>query len=76
MAKLLFDLKARYPQARIFFILNSELKPEINDSVHVACARYGVPCIDLENIDKQGGHPSVAGMKAIAAQVIKAILEK
>lgn len=76
MAKLLFDLKTQYPRARIFFILNSELKPEINDSVHVACAHYGVPCIDLENIDKQGGHPSVAGMKAFAEQVVKAVRER
>jgi hypothetical protein len=27
----------------------------------------------LKNIDKQSGHPSVKGMKAIADQVVKAI---
>ena len=76
MAKLLFDLKTMYLQARIFFILNSELKSEINDSVHEACKYYDVPCIDLENIDKQGGHPSIAGMKAFAEQVVAVVKEK
>ncbi len=73
MAKMLTDLKARYPKARIFFILNSELKAEINNSVHKICAYYNVPCVDLKDIDKQLGHPSVAGMKAFADQVVEAI---
>ena len=75
MAKLLADLKATYPKARIFFILNSELKQEINDSVHEICTHYNIPCIDLENIEKQSGHPSVAGMKAFADQVVDAVQE-
>ena len=73
MAKLLHDLKQLYPQARIFFILNSQLKAAINDSVHQICARYNIPCIDLKNIDKQSGHPSVKGMQSFADQVVEAI---
>lgn len=69
MAKLLHDLQKLYPQAAVFFILNDCLKPEINDSVHAVCEHYAVPCIDLKNIDKQKGHPSIAGMKAFAEQV-------
>jgi len=72
MAKMLADLKRLYPKARIAFILNSELKEEINDSVHRICAHYEVPCIDLEQIDKQNNHPSTRGMKAIAGQVVQA----
>lgn len=71
MAKLLYDLKANYPMARIVFILNSELKDEINESVHTICRHYNVPCLDLHNVDKQWGHPSVAGMKAFADQVVE-----
>ena len=70
MAKLLLDLKANYPTARLLFMLNSELKPEINESVHTICRHYGVSCLDLQEIEKQWGHPSVAGMKAIANQVV------
>lgn len=71
MAKLLYDLKGNYPMARIVFILNSELKDEINESVHTICKHYNVPCLDLHNIEKQSGHPSVAGMKAFADQVVE-----
>lgn len=71
MAKMLYDLKANYPTARLVFMLNSELKPEINESVHTICKHYDVPCLDLQNVDKQQGHPSIAGMKAIADQVVK-----
>ena len=73
MAKLLYDLKGNYPTARILFILNSELKENINEAVHTICKHYDVPCLDLQNIEKQGGHPSVKGMKEFALQVTKAV---
>lgn len=74
LAKLLSGLKANYPMARTYFILNSELRPEINESVHVICRHYGIPCIDLHDIEKQGGHPSQKGMRAMADQ-IKAVVK-
>ncbi len=73
MAKLLADLKELYPQAKILFILNSNLRTEINDSVHKICEYYNVPCVDLKNIDKQSGHPSVKGMQTFADQVVAAV---
>ena len=73
MAKMLSDAKKLYPKARVFFILNSQLKPVINESIHKICEYYNVPCVDLKNIDKQSGHPSVKGMKAFAEQVVEAI---
>lgn len=71
MAKMLCDLKLNYPKARIVFMLNSELRKEINESIHTICTHYDVPCLDLKDIDKQQGHPSQAGMSAIADQVVK-----
>lgn len=76
MAKLLYDLKANYPTARIIFILNSELRQDINESVHIICKHYDIPCLDLKDINKQQGHPSIAGMKAFAEQVTKFLKEK
>ena len=73
MAKMCHELKAFYPRAKVYFILNSELKPEINDSVHEICRHYAIPCIDLTMIDKQKGHPSVAGMRAFAQQVANVV---
>ena len=69
MAKLLADLRMNYPNAKLLFILNSELKESINESVHTICKHYNVPCLDLKNIDKQQGHPSIKGMQEIAKQV-------
>ena len=73
MAKLLYDLKGNYPTAQILFILNSELKESINESVHTICKHYGVQCLDLKDIEKQGGHTSVKGMTDFSKQVRKAL---
>lgn len=69
LAYLLSQLKMLYPQAEIYFILNSELKESINESSAVICKKYDVPLIALHDIDKQMSHPSKAGMKAISEQV-------
>lgn len=71
MARLMSTMKQNYPNAKIYFILNTELKDWTNESVHTICKHYGIKCIDLHNIDKQMGHPSQKGMKAIADQVIE-----
>lgn len=73
MAKMLTDIKLHYPNVEVYFILNTELKKEINESVLEVCKHYDVPVIELEDIDKKSSHPSVKGMKAIAQQVLKFI---
>ncbi len=70
MARLCSTLRQNYPMAKVYFILNTELKPEHAESMRVICRHYGLPLIELHDIDKQAGHPSQAGMKAIAAQVM------
>ena len=71
MSKLLADMKTNYPSARIIFILNTELRDEINSSVLTICRHYDIPCLVLTDIDKQQGHPSQQGMKQIADQVLR-----
>lgn len=73
LAKMLSDLRLRYPNVDVYFILNSELKEEINESVKKICKNYEVPVIALHDIDKKNGHPSIKGMKSFAQQVLKAI---
>ena len=73
MSKMCDVLQSKYSDARIIFMLNDGLKPEINDAVHEICAHYSIACIDLHDIDKQSNHPSIAGMKAIADQTIEFI---
>ena len=73
LAKLLADAQARYPNVDIWFLINDGLREDVTESTKEICSHYGIPYIQLEGIDKQNGHPSVAGMEAIARQVLKAI---
>lgn len=70
MARLCSTIKQNYPLAKIYFILNTDLKPEHAESMRVICRHYGLPLIELHDIDKQDGHPSQKGMKAFAQQVM------
>jgi len=63
----------RYMGVDIYFIINTDLKPEVVSAMKEACGRYGLKTIELHDIEKQAGHPNKAGMKAIAAQVSAAI---
>lgn len=69
MAYLLNDMKQRYPNVEIYFILNDGLKASINESVDTICKHYDIDCIVLKDIHKINGHPSISGMRAIAEQV-------
>lgn len=73
LACLLDRLQKQYANAKLYAILNSELKEDINESMREICAHYNVQLIELHDIEKQNGHPSVAGMKAICDQLIEAI---
>lgn len=75
LAYLLSHLQDRYPTARLYYILNSDLKESINTSVAHICQHYGVPLIQLSGIDKTSGHPNIRGMQQIADQVVAALKE-
>jgi hypothetical protein len=53
--------------------MNSELREDITDSSEEICAHYGVPFLQLYDIEKKAGHPNVEGMKSIANQVLTAL---
>ncbi len=73
MARMLEWMTLRYVGTDIYFLLNDGLRDDINESVRTICQHYGVKCIELHDIDKQSGHPSVKGMKQIAEQVAGAL---
>jgi lysophospholipase L1-like esterase len=73
MAYMMQELQNRYPNVKLYFIANTELKDDITSSIHMICQHYGVKCIQLKDIDKQNGHPTIKGMKAISEQVLQAI---
>lgn len=76
LAYMLAWMKDRYMNTELYFILNNELKQEINESVNIICEHYGVPVITLRDIDKKSGHPSVKGMGQIATQIQEVINKK
>ena len=69
LARMLQWMTDRYLNTEIYFLLNDDLRDEIDESVKTICAHYGVPVIELVGIDKLSGHPSVKGMRQIADQV-------
>lgn len=73
LACLLNKLQTLYPKAKIYSILNSELKEDINESSREICKHYNVQLIELVDIEKQNGHPSIKGMQAICDQLMNAI---
>ncbi len=73
LACLLDMLQRRYPKATVYSILNSELQEEVNESMREVCKHYNVQLIELHDIEKQNGHPSIAGMKSICEQLLEAI---
>lgn len=73
MAFMLQYLTNRYPNVDIYFILNSELRDDITESCKTICRHYGVECIQLYDIHKLNGHPSIKGMRAIADQVLNKV---
>ncbi len=72
-ACLLDMLIKKYPAAKIYSIQNSELGEEYNESSREVCAHYGIQLIELHDIDKQNGHPSIAGMQSICEQLLEAV---
>lgn len=73
LACLLDKLKKQYPKAQIYSLLNSELKEEINESFRTICKHYDIQLIELHDIEKQNGHPSIKGMESICQQLVEAI---
>jgi len=62
------------PQSKVIALVNTGLKPDIHNGICSAAANYGVAAVVLDDIDKQNGHPSAAGMRKIADQ-IEAVLK-
>ena len=58
------------PDVNVYAIINTELKPCINDALIEAATRNGVKVIRLHDIDKIWGHPSDIGMTQIKDQLL------
>ncbi len=70
---MLSHMVDRYPNTQMLYIINDGLKPEITSSIIEACDHYGVPYVQLVDIDKTDGHPNIRGMRQITDQVAAAL---
>ena len=66
-------LRRILPNAHIIPVINTELKPEIEESFKAACAHHGIKPVALHNIDKRCGHPTIKGMEQIKNQIIDSL---
>lgn len=66
-------LKKSFGEARIVYIVNTDLKPEVSFGISEVCRIYGAECVMLKDIDKVNGHPNALGMIQIKDQVIKSL---
>lgn len=66
---LMHRLKTVLPNARIIFIINSEMQDTIMDYQECAAELYDIEYICLEAIHKMNGHPTICGMKQIVEQI-------
>ena len=69
ISHMLGYLSEKLPGTRIVVIVNSELDGTTTAGLEEASRQFGADCLLLKDIDKQWGHPSNAGMRAIAEQV-------
>ena len=58
------------PGCRIINVVNPNIKSEIKNGFVTACEHYGIENLVLSGISLTGSHPNIAGMKAIADQII------
>jgi len=63
-------LRETLPQAKIYCLMNNELKPEIASCMEKACEKYRIIPVTFDVIDKRSGHPTVQGMKDIKNRVL------
>ena len=69
IAYFIGKVRATLPEARVIFIINTDLKPEIGEAVKAASEHFGTEYIELKYIDKRCGHPTIKGMSDIREQI-------
>ena len=67
------DLRATFPEAKIYVICNCDINEVIIDAMARAAESIGAKPIFLHDIDKLEGHPTAQGMIEIKDQILKNI---
>ncbi len=70
MSYFLKSISETLPSAKIYCLINTDLKSEISSGYNEIAKHYGVTPIEFEFIDKQNGHPTIKGMTDIKNQIL------
>lgn len=68
-----YTLKTDLPDARIVFIINTDISAEIQNAMRDAAEYYGIESVKLRRIGKDERHPNAEGMAQICEQVLDAL---
>lgn len=68
-AYMLASMKKYYPGTEIVFLINNALSDDVTESIKTICNHYGIDYIQLVDIDRIEGHPSIKGMQQIVDQI-------
>lgn len=69
LAYMLATMKDYYPGVEIVYLINNDLSEAVTESTKTICDHYGIDYIQLVDIDRIEGHPSVKGMQQIVDQI-------
>lgn len=66
-------LKETLPHAKIYCLINTEIKPEIASCMKKACEKNCITPVEFDAIDKKCGHPTIQGMRDIKNSVLSVL---
>lgn len=67
---LIHKIRTNLPETKVVCILNTNLKSVITDNFKIVCEKHGVDIVELNDIDKNSGHPTIKGMSQIKEQLL------
>lgn len=73
MSYFMKNLRETVPNAKVYCLINTDLKYDITNGYKEIAERYGAKPIVFKNIRKACGHPTVQGMIDIKNQILKEI---
>jgi hypothetical protein len=73
MSYFMKNLCEAVPNAKIYCLINTNLRCDITNGYKEIAEHYGAKPIIFKNIRKACGHPTVQGMKDIKNQILKEI---
>ena len=70
---VIYNIRKTLPNVNVVFIINTDIKEQIGCAVKAASEKFDTSYVELKNISKNCGHPTIQGMKEIAEQVLEYI---